>query len=211
MEPRRVVLAVILMALVLIVVPMIFEPATPVARNGAGNADSVLADSIRRATPGTTPAPCAGGTGASGGSDYCSVARHGHRVSNSRRQRGPPDRHDRACRRASCDRHDCHHDFARRLPHDESGRVAHQCAASRLSCPSGWRPREGRGGGARESWRAPALFRLVVPGDTIRLDRQVFNATRTDAGGRATVTYYRERERRAPCPSSTRSCPTAIA
>ena len=58
-------------------------------------------------------------------------------------------------------------------------------------------------------------FRLVVPGDTIALDKQIFRTTEGTTGDVRTVRYETElaaaAARRGTCRSRTRFSPTAIA
>ncbi len=174
MEPRRIVLAVVLMAAVLVLTPMLFP--TPVPAPGSG---LVKTDSLSRGTAAAEP------TSAPGAATPATVA---SAVSATVPGAGAAAQPDSA---------------AAGLPVDTTVvTTAHAVyrttnrGAALIGAELGLYPTlkdRGRTKGAAVELARPndrlIAFRLVLPGDTVRLDQQRFSTTRREEKGRVTVQY----------------------
>jgi YidC/Oxa1 family membrane protein insertase len=182
MEPRRVVLAVILMALVLIAAPVLFPTAKPVA--GSALADSLRADSVRRADSAATPAPNSPATAAS--------ANTGSPAATA--SAAPGDSARRTTDSTATAAPITVDTTVVTTPRAVFRTTNHGAALIGAELP-GFRELRDRGrvktGAVELANPGERLlsFRLVVPGDTIRLDQQTFTTQRSNEGGREVVTY----------------------
>jgi YidC/Oxa1 family membrane protein insertase len=184
MEPRRVVIAVILMALVLIAAPVLFPTAKPVA--GSALADSLRADSVRRADSAAMPAanPSATAASASAGSPAATASA----VPGDSARRAIDSAATGTSAAVTVDT------TVVTTPRAVFRTTNNGAALIGAELP-GFKALRDRGrvkAGAVElanPGERLLSFRLVVPGDTIRLDKETFSTARTNEGGRDVVTY----------------------
>jgi YidC/Oxa1 family membrane protein insertase len=174
MEPRRIILAVVLMAAVLVVTPFLFptpKPApgsVPIAADStatasADSASRVAADSAKASVPVAPPTPAVSAAQVPAAPTTPSAL-------------APVDTATVTTTRAT---------------YRTSNRGAALFSAQMLQYPT-LKDRGRTKGEPVELGNGvdPLLsFRLVVPGDTVRLDREVFRTTRTEENGRTVVRY----------------------
>ena len=178
MEPRRIILAVVLMAAVLVVTPFIFPtPKTvpsgvPVATDTLRRADSSLRAAFdnKAATAGASAAA----------SDVATAASAAGATPASALAAAPvvlPI--------------DTAVVITPRATYRTSNRGAALVGAQMTQYPSLSNRGRTKGGPVELANAGDALlaFRLVVPGDTVRLDREVFHSTRTEENGRVMIKY----------------------
>jgi YidC/Oxa1 family membrane protein insertase len=188
MEPRRVVLAVVLMAIVLIVTPILFPTPKPVAGTGSPVSDTLAA---RPGALGTgSPADTMRGTATSAAG--ASTGSAAPRLSDSLAATTPVPATGAVAGAAPA-----------AAPVDTTVvttpravfRTTNRGAAMIGAEFPGYRALRDRGrikaGPVELATAGDRLlgFRLVIPGDTIRLDNEIFQTTRTAEGGRTNVTY----------------------
>lgn len=184
MEPRRIALAVILMAAVLFLTPVLFPTAKPVAGNGAPVSDtSALAApaGAQSASPSAQPGAAAG-TATAGAlpsvQDTSAQGGAAGAITDSLAATTPLPVDTTAVTTA-------------RAIFRTTNRGASLIGAE-LPQFRALRDRGRTKGEAVElanSGDRLLSFRLVVPGDTLRLDQQLFRTARADENGRSTVTY----------------------
>jgi len=175
MEPRRIALAVILMAAVLFLTPILFPSAKPVARTGAPVSDTLASAPAGTSTASTPAAPSVeAGTATAG---------------------AIPSGADTATAGDSL--------TAARLAVDTAAvataRAVFRTTSKGAALIGAELPQfralrdRGRTKGEAVELANPGdkllAYRLVVPGDTIRLDTTTFRASRTEDAGRTIVRY----------------------
>lgn len=178
MEPRRIILAVVLMAAVLVVTPFLFPSAKSVPGTNA-----VITDTLRRADSASASSPTATDTAAKNATTVATAAGATSASAAATAQTPavapvvtPLDTTVVSTARAE---------------YRTTNRGAALIGAQMTQYPA--LKDRGRTKGAPVELATatdPLLsFRLVVPGDTVRLDRQMFTTTRAEANGQTVVRY----------------------
>ncbi len=182
MEPRRIALAVILMAAVLFLTPYLFPTAKPVATNSAAVSDSSAAApaGTDAASPSVAPTVAAG-TATAGAIPSTPGAAQGAAAGDSASGTAQPaapivDTTAVTTARAIF-----------RTTNRGAALVGAELPQFR-ALRKGGRTTDEAVQLANDGDRLLS-FRLVVPGDTLRLDQQIFNTVRAEENGRSTVTY----------------------
>jgi YidC/Oxa1 family membrane protein insertase len=179
MEPRRIVLAVVLMAAVLILTPYLFPTPTPAP--GSAAADSLRADSVRvdSATRTATVTPAAGD----------SAARQPATVGAVATASAAPG--DSAAPAQSSVAIDTTVVTTKPVEYRTTNRGAALIGAAMQQYQGLSNKGRTRGGPVELAATGDRLlsYRLVVPGDTIDLRTQLFTTTRTEDGGKAVTRY----------------------
>ena len=173
MEPRRIVLAVILMAAVLVITPFLFPTpkplpnSAPVATDSLARVDSALAarlsTAVGNAAVATTVIAPPSARATAGATDSATTGELVDTTSTT----------------------------TARAVYRTTSRGAALIGAQMTQFPtliSGSR-RKGAPAELANAGDPLLAFRLVVPGDTVRLDRQNFQTTRSEANGQSIVRY----------------------
>jgi len=176
MEPRRIALAVALMAVVLFATPMLFP--TPPAEPGSG---VVVPDSLRRTDSAAAPTAAASVVGDSTRGAIATIPSAGAVASTV-----APTGADSTAVVIDTTAVNTAHAVYR-----TTNRGASLIGAELGLYPT-LKDRSRTKTGAVELANVDEhllAFRLVLPGDTVRLDKQLFRTTRTEENGRSTVRY----------------------
>lgn len=178
MEPRRIILAVVLMAAVLVVTPFLFPSAKSVPGTNA-----VITDTLRRADSASASSPTATDTAAKNATTVATAA-------GATSASAAPTAQTPAVAPVVTPL-DTTVVSTARAEYRTTNRGAALIGAQMTQYPA--LKDRGRTKGAPVELATatdPLLsFRLVVPGDTVRLDRQMFTTTRTEANGQTVVRY----------------------
>jgi YidC/Oxa1 family membrane protein insertase len=177
MEPRRIALAVVLMAAVLILTPYLFPTAKPVAGSMAVAADSLTADPQRD----SVAAAAAARVGGSATTPVAGATPSADSLAPSVSAAPLPTIDTTLVKTALAD----YRTSSQGAALVGAAMTRYQALANR------GRTKEGVVELAAPGDRLLS-FRLVVPGDTIALDKQVFRTTESSANGVSTVRYETE-------------------
>ncbi len=181
MEPRRIVLAVILMAAVLVATPLLFPTAKPTPAQLALVADSVRADSVARAssptTVATTRAATTGSTATATPAAALADSAHAPQSAGAAGAVTAPI--------------DTTPITTARAVYRTTNRGGALIGAQMTQYETLQNRVKGKGDAVELALPGDALlsFRLVMPGDTLRLDRQIFRTTTTTDNNRTIVRY----------------------
>ncbi len=177
MEPRRIALAVVLMAAVLVVTPFLFPtpPAPPTST-------TTVADSLRRATGAVSTDSAS--VAATSDSAAAAVAPATDTVTRPAMMAATPDS-------VVAPRIDTTATTTSRAVFRTTNRGAALVGAQLTQYPTLTNRGKTKGDPVELANPGDALlaYRLVIPGDTIRLDRAVFRATPSEEAGRTTIRY----------------------
>ncbi len=176
MDIRRIILAVILMAVVLVVTPMLFPSVTPTLPNGSG-ADSVA--TTTRPSDSTFVADRTGVPPSVSGTDNQAIQQPAGSMSAASIPDTPATPVDTAIVETE------HALF--RTTNQGAALIGAEMRQYKVLLNGG----RDRGGQVELAQSGDRLlsWRLVVPGDTVRFDRVLFNTTRSDENGRTSVRY----------------------